>query len=175
MIIFYSLLGILLLLIIRALSLSTSFIIEQSTQITCEVPVVFEYVKDLKNHRNFNKWLRADPAVTIHYTSPDAAVGSQMHWISELKNVGEGIQKIEAITKNEQILFVLNFIKPFEDTSTVFIKMRAESEGTCTVTWGLTGNRKFMQKFMQVIFNFDKMLRNDLRISLDNLKLILEK
>lgn len=116
-----------------------------------------------------------DPNVDIVYQGTDGEVGFNSHWKSAMKSVGEGSQKIISIEAPKRIDYSLHFIKPFEDTAGAYVNIESTGSNTCKVYWGFTCKRKFMQKIMQVILNLEKMLGSDLQISLENLKLILEK
>lgn len=175
MIIIYILLSLILVVLIRAAFVSNDLLIEKQITIVRSAQDVFEYVKLLRNHRYFNKWTMTDPNVQITYTGSDGEPGFSSYWTSNIKNVGEGTQSIVSIVANSRIDYKLEFVKPFKDTAGSYVAIESSADGACIVKWGFTGKRNFMQKIMHVLFNLEKMLGNDLQISLENLKLILEK
>lgn len=178
MIILYIFLGLIALLLIRASMISAESRIEQKINIQKPAAEVFAMVVLLRNHRKFNKWTMTDPNVQIEYTGEDGTVGFDSHWKSDMKNVGEGYQKIVAIIPNQKIEYNLTFIKPFEDNAKSFISLEeSEVNGvkSTLVKWGFISHRKFMGKLMQAVLNLEKMLGKDLQQSLVNLKNLIEK
>ena len=175
MIIIYILLSLIVLVLIRAAFVGNDLLIEKHITIARSTHDVFDYVKLLRNHRYFNKWTMTDPNVQITYTGNDGEPGFSSYWTSSMKNVGEGTQRISSVIGNSRIDYSLEFVKPFKDTAGSYMLLEPASNASCTIKWGFTGKRNFMQKIMHVLFNLEKMLGNDLQISLENLKLILEK
>jgi hypothetical protein len=175
MIIIYILLALVALVLIRAAFVGNDLLIEKNITIARSAQDTFDYVKLLRNHRYFNKWTMADPNVQITYSGNDGEPGFSSHWTSTIKNVGEGTQTISSVVANARIDYNLEFVKPFKDTAGSYLAIEVAANGTCTVKWGFTGQRNFMQKIMHVLINIEKMLGNDLQISLENLKLIVEK
>lgn len=175
MIIIYILLALIALLLIRVAFVGNDLLIEKTITIARSGQDTFHYVKLLRNHRYFNKWTLADPNVQITYSGNDGEPGFSSHWTSSMKNVGEGTQRISSVIDNSRIDYSLEFVKPFKDTAASYLAIEAAANGTCNVTWRFTGKRNFMQKIMHVVFSIEKMLGNDLQISLENLKLILEQ
>ena len=175
MIFVYILFALFAFILIRAAFVGNDLLIEKTITIARPAQDTFDYVKLLRNHRYFNKWTMTDPNVQITYTGSDGEPGFSSHWTSTMKNVGEGTQRISSIVANSRIDYSLEFVKPFKDTAGSYIAIEVAADDTCNVTWGFTGKRNFMQKIMHVLFNLEKMLGNDLQISLENLKLILEK
>jgi hypothetical protein len=133
---------------------------------------VFDYIKLLKNQRNFNKWAMMDPAAKMNYIGTDGTVGFIYTWDSENKNVGKGEQEIKSITGNTRIDSEVRFEKPFKNVAQIFMETTAASENQTSVLWAMDGKNPYPMNIMNLII--PGMLGKDMQTSLDNLKNIME-
>jgi uncharacterized protein YndB with AHSA1/START domain len=161
--------------LIGAAFLSTDFVIEKEIVINKSKEEVFNYVKFLKNHLNFNKWTMTDPNQKTEYTGTDGAVGFITAWDSNMKDVGKGEQEIIKIIEGERIDYALRFKRPFENNAGAYMTTSALSNSQTKVTWAFVGTRSYPNKIFHFLFNLSKMLGKDLQTSLNNLKKLLEK
>lgn len=158
--------------LIAAFFVKKEYTIEGKIVVNQPKQTVFDYVKQLKNQKHYNKWTMTDPNVKLNYTGVDGTVGFISAWESDNKNVGQGEQEISKIVEGERIETLLRFIKPFTDTaSAVFVFEDTNNAGT-TITWSLLGTRKYPLNL--ILKGLDKMLLKDMQTSLNNLKKILE-
>lgn len=63
---------------------------------------VFDYIRQLKNQDNFNKWVMTDPTMKKEFKGTDGTVGFIYGWNGN-KKAGEGEQEITAIEENKSI------------------------------------------------------------------------
>lgn len=137
--------------------------------------LVFEYLRILKNQKNFSVWSSADPAMKTSYRGTDGQEGFVSAWDSENKNVGKGEQEIIKIVNGERIDYELRFLKPFKSVSWAFITTNSVDENHTRVRWGFTGKMKYPANLTLLFMNMEKMVGNDLEKGLQNLKPLLEK
>ena len=79
--------------LIRASMLENEYTIEEEIVIDKPKQEVFDYIKFLKNHSNFNKWVMIDPNMKKEYKGTDGTVGFVYKWDSDNKQVGKGEQE----------------------------------------------------------------------------------
>ncbi len=159
--------------LIAALFVKKEYIIEGKIVVNTPKQAVFEYVKQFKNQKYYNKWTMTDPDVRLNYTGVDGEIGFISAWESDNKNVGKGEQEITKIVEGEKIETELRFIKPFTDTASAHFVFEEAANGNTAITWSLYGVRKYPLNLM--LKGLDKMLLKDMQISLNNIKNILEK
>ena len=160
---------------IGAASLPTNFIIRREVIIKRPQQQLFDYIKFLKNHIQFNKWTMTDPNQSLEYRGTDATVGFFAAWDSTNKSVGKGEQEISEITEGKGVKYTLRFVRPFEDTAGSELTSEKISDQETKVIWNFTGKRKYGTKIFHFIFRLENMLGKDLQTSLGNLKNLLEK
>ncbi len=161
--------------LIRASMLENEYTIEEEIIIDKPKQEVFEYIKFLKNHGNFNKWVMMDPNMKKEYKGTDGTVGFVYAWDSDNKQVGKGEQQIKKMIDGESIDYEIRFIKPFQGTSFARLATTMVSANQTKVKWSFFGMRTFGMKLMHMLLNLKKMLAKDLATSLRNLKAVLEK
>jgi len=134
---------------------------------------VFEFVKMLKNQKQYNKWWMMDPSSRMDFKGVDGTVGFTAYWDSDAKGVGKGEQEIKTVTEGQRVDYEIRFIKPFENIAGSYITMDSVGSGQTKVTWVFNGTNKYPMKLMNLFM--DKLLGGDLQISVTNLKNLLEK
>lgn len=102
--------------LIVALFIPKTYTVSVTQTINKPQNVVFDYVKLLDNQKNYSIWVMEDPNLNPEIIGTDGTVGATQKWNSKLENVGEGEQKITALT-NERMdvdlhLFVRLKAKP---------------------------------------------------------------
>jgi len=161
--------------LILAATLSKDYAIEREVIINKPVNEVFNYIKLIENSENWSKWVMTDPNSKKTYKGTDGTVGFIYEWDSENKNVGQGEQEITAIKEGERVDFELRFIKPFENKSTAAITTQSVGANQTKVKWYFRGERNYISKLMYLLLRLEKMLGNDMVISLNTMKGVLEK
>ena len=160
------------LVLIAAALIKKDYTVQQQEIINKNSRDVFDYIKLLKNQRNFNKWAMMDPNAKMDYIGTDGTVGFIYTWDSENKNVGKGEQEIKSITGNTRIDSEVRFEKPFKNVARVFMEARAISENQTSVQWVMNGKNPYPINIINLII--PGMLSKDMGTSLNNLKNILE-
>ncbi|RXK80887.1 SRPBCC family protein [Filimonas effusa] len=151
------------------------YTVERSIVINRPNQQVFDYIKFVKNHLNYNKWWRMDPNVKTTFTGTDGTPGFIAAWDSEMKEAGKGEQQITAVKEGEYTDCEIRFIKPFEGVAYTRMSTSAVTDAQTRVTWRFNGKMKYPMNIMLLFMNMDKMLGKDLEASLTSLKALLEK
>ena len=132
----------------------------------------FDYVKQIKNQDNFNKWVMADPGMKREFRGTDGTVGFIYAWNGN-KDAGEGEQEVKAIAEGKNIETEIRFIRPFAGIAHAKMITESLSENETKVIWNTSSKMKYPLNIMLPMIV--KMLEKDMDISLNNLKVILEK
>ena len=176
MIIIYIILGLILLLVLIGLVTTPKFTLERSIVINRPLPVVFDYLKHIRNQDNFNPWSRMDPEMKKTSIGTDGTVGFIAGWESEMKRgPGSGEQEIKGIDENKRVDVELRFIKPFTSTSPAWFTTKALGDNKTEVTWGLHTEMKFPMSIMGMFINFKKVMGKQFEEGLGVLKSELER
>jgi hypothetical protein len=173
-IIFYIVIGIIVLIVILALIAPKSYDVSRSMEISRPKAVVFENIKYLKKQEEWSPWAKKDPNMEKKFTGVDGEVGAISYWNGN-KDVGEGEQEITKIIEGKRVEGELRFMKPFRSTSDSCLELVELSNGNTKVTWGFKGENKFPMSIMMLFMNMDKAVGKDFEEGLQSLKSILEK
>ncbi len=168
-----ALLSLIVLLLIIGLFLPKDFHIRRSISIMRPRTEVFAYVSHLKNQNDYSKWNMADPSMKREYRGTDGQPGFVSAWDGN-DEVGKGEQEITAVRKDEQINTELRFERPFKSKASAYIHTYHEGPAQTKVEWGFDGRQPYPMNLMSLFMNMDKMIGDDLAISLANLKRNLE-
>ena len=138
---------------------------------------VYEYVKYLKNQKEYSKWASMDPAMKVDFQGTDATPGFIYSWKSDKDEVGAGEQEIKAIKAGDRIDYELRFKEPWESTATSHM-ITEEVPGNpnqTRVKWGFNGNMAYPMNVMRLFMDMEKMIGDDFQTGLNNLKAKMEK
>jgi hypothetical protein len=160
--------------LIAALFTPSSYHVEREVTINQPNPLVFGYIKLLKNQNNFSKWALIDPNMEKTYQGVDGTVGFISAWKSENPDVGQGEQEIINIKEGKRIDYELRFIEPFQSISPAYISTSVIDKNHTKVIWDFDGNLTYPMNIMLWFVDFEKVISDDLQTGLDNLKVILE-
>lgn len=161
--------------LILALFVDRHYTIEEEIHIQKPNHDVFDFVKQMRNQNQYNKWVMLDPNVRLDYVGIDGTEGFICRWDSDLKQAGQGEQIIKRVIPGSQVDYNIRFIKPFEGEASAFIKTNEAGLDATKVRWSFSSSMKYPMNLMIPVFGMKKMLAKDLAISLSNLKSILEK
>ena len=164
--------GIIALLLIIALFTKKEYNIHREIIINSPLQKVFDYIKQLKNWDNFNKWAMADPNMKREFTGTDGTVGFIYAWNGN-KKAGEGEKEIKAIAEGKTFEWEIRFVRPFTLIGYTNMGTESVSDNQTKVTLSNASTLKYPMNIM--ILMVEKMLPKDMDISLSNLKNILEK
>jgi uncharacterized protein YndB with AHSA1/START domain len=144
------------------------FRVSRSAVIPAAPEVVFASVNDLHKWEAWSPWAKLDPNSKVTFAGPEEGAGSSMAWAGN-DEVGEGKMTITESKPAELVLLKLEFIKPFEGTSTTEFIFKPEDGGTL-VTWTMSGKNNFIGKAFSLFVDCDKMMGGQFEQGLDNLK-----
>ena len=150
----------------------SEFRISRSATISVPPGEVFAQVNDFHNWDAWSPWAKLDPAATNAFEGPSAGTGAKITW-SGNDEVGEGTMTLTESRPNDLIRIQLDFVRPFEDTSTTEFTFKPEGDQTL-VTWTMFGQQKFISKAVCLFINMDKMLGAQFEQGLANLKSVVE-
>ncbi|MXV17306.1 polyketide cyclase [Pedobacter sp. HMF7056] len=167
--------GLAALVLIIAAFVKKDYAVYREIEIVRPKPEVYDYIKFLKNQDNFSVWATMDPAMRKTYTGTDGTPGFVSAWASDNKKVGKGEQTIISLVENERVNYQLHFIEPWEGKAGASLSLTETVPGITKVTWRLDSHMKYPMNIMLLFMNMDRLLGKDLRLGLDNLKVLLEK
>lgn len=167
--------GIIALLLIAALFSKKDYAMERSITINRSSQDVYDYLRHLKNQEKFSKWVMTDPTMDVKLTGEDGQIGFIYAWDSKNKQAGAGEQELMGLTEAKLIEIEVRFLRPFKGVAKTPFKIDALTATQSRVTWGMSSSMAYPMNAMMYFMNFDKILGNDIEISLKKLKGILEK
>lgn len=150
----------------------SDFRIARSATITAPPPEVFAQVNDFHNWEAWSPWAKLDPAAKNSFEGASAGTGAIFKW-SGNNEVGEGSMTVTESRPSEFIRIKLDFVRPFEDTSTAEFTFKPEGDRT-VVTWSMFGQRNFICKGVCLFMNMDKMLGGEFEKGLAQMKSVVE-
>lgn len=169
----YILAGIVVIIVILAVIAPKSYDVNRKIIVHKSAPVVFEYLKYLKNQDNWSPWGKRDPNMKKEFEGSDGEIGAISKWEGN-KDVGSGEQEIKRIVENEVIESELRFLKPWKSRSDAYLKVNEAGAGETEITWGFSGKNKFPVSIMMLFMNMDRAVGKDFEEGLARLKDILE-
>jgi hypothetical protein len=161
--------------LITALFTKKAYTLQREVVINQPGQVVFEYVRQLKNHNEFNKWMLTDPAARKTYTGTDGTKGFTMAWDSDNSQVGKGEQEITGIIDGKKVDYAIRFIEPFAGTAGTSIATYNVTGEKTRVTWAFNSEMKYPMNAMMIFMDIPGILGKDLDTSLINLKRVMEQ
>jgi uncharacterized protein YndB with AHSA1/START domain len=170
--ILYIIAGIIALLLIIALFTKKGYNTNSEIIINAPRQRVFDYLKQIKNQDNYNKWVMMDPNMKREFKGTDGTVGFIYAWNGN-KQAGEGEQEIKAITEGKNIEMEIRFVRPIAGIAHAKMTTESLSDNQTKVTWTTAAPMKYPLNIM--LSMIVKMLEKDMATSLTTLKNILEK
>jgi len=175
LILLIAILSLIALMLIVALFLKKEYNLHREIIINKPVKEVFDYLKHIKNQDRFSKWVMTDPDMKKTYKGTDGTVGFVYAWDSTNKRAGAGEQEIIQIEEDRKIDIEVRFIRPFAGIAYTPFTTESLTADRTRVVWGIKNKMKYPMNLMVLFMNMEKMLGNDIEISLVNLKAIIEK
>lgn len=163
--------GLILLLLIIALFMKKRYNTHREITIRLPKQKVFDYLKQIRNQDNFNKWIMIDPNMKKEYRGTDGTVGFVYAWNGN-KEAGEGEQEIKAIVEGKVIEMELRFVRPFAGIANAKMTTESLSDNQTKVIWNTASEIKYPLNIMLPMIV--KMLEKDMNTSLVTLKSNLE-
>ena len=156
-----------------ALFVKKDFAVERSITINKPNQEVFDYVKMLKNQKNWSTYSQADPEMKEFYKGTDGTVGAVYGW--ESKMMGNGEQVITKVVEGERVDIDLIFKGMMGGTSPAYLATKVLSDSTTQVTWAMSGKMNYPMNFMGLFMSMDDMIGTKYQKSLEQLKSLIEK
>jgi uncharacterized protein YndB with AHSA1/START domain len=150
----------------------SDYLVARTAVVAAPPPQVFAHVDNLRNWEAWSPWAKLDPAAKATFEGPPAGKGAAFTWAGNEK-VGEGRMTVTDSRPAELVRFKVDFVKPFEGTSTSEFKFKPEGNQTA-VTWTMSGTNTFIGKAMCLFVSMDKMLGADLEKGLAQMKAVAE-
>ncbi|MBN1154151.1 SRPBCC family protein [candidate division KSB1 bacterium] len=170
--IIFIILALILLFLIVALFLPSSYTLERSTEIKQPVEAVYNTVLDYDLRLQWDPWLAKDSTATTDIMTGDSTgVGAKWSWDGKI--VGAGFEKVENVVPYEKIDAKLQFTRPQEMASDIVWNFEPLPEGT-KVTWTISGNLGYpFERYMGLMM--ESFLGKDFEHGLQSLKELIEK
>lgn len=110
-------LGILLLVAIAAVALfgvgyfvlPTKTVLTRSITVERPVSIIYPLVANLRTFNEISPWFDRDPKADYTFGGPREGVGQSATWVSSVRAVGAGNQKITAVNENQDVALALDF------------------------------------------------------------------
>ena len=148
------------------------FKVSRALVISAPPAAVFAQVNDLRKWEGWSPWTKLDPAMKQTYEGPPSGTGAVTTWAGNDK-VGEGRMTVTESRPSELIRIKLEFLKPFEGTSTTEFAFKADGDKT-SVTWTMQGRNNFVAKAICLFMDMDKTAGGDFEKGLAQLKAVSE-
>lgn len=172
--------GYLLMLLVVAIGVLCGVIISRPNEMTvtrsatfhATPAAVFEQVNDFHKWDAWSPWAKMDPNAKSTFEGPTSGKDAKMSWAGN-SDVGEGSMTIVDSQPNDHVFIKLDFIKPFEGSNDVVMKIEPQGENT-KLTWTMSGKTNFITKAMGLVMDCDKMVGDQFEKGLANMKAIVE-
>lgn len=148
-----------------------TFTVQRTAKIQASPEFAFALVNDFHHWNQWSPWDAMDANMKRTFEGA-AGAGAKYGWVGN-SQVGEGRMTIEESKPHELVRIKLEFIKPFEDTSTTIFEFKPEGAGSL-VTWRMEGNHNFISKAMCVFMDMDAMVGKDFEKGLASMKKVAE-
>lgn len=159
--------------LIVAVFIPRKYTISVTESINQPKEVVYDYIRMLKNQKEYSVWVMADPELNPEITGTDGTVGAIQKWNSKDENVGEGEQEITRLTPDRMDVD-LRFKRPFEGSAKAAHLFRSLSPDLTEVTAEFYSDSKYPMNLMSYVFG-KKIMEKALGDNLKNIKKNLER
>lgn len=173
MIILYAICGLIALVLIIAALIGTGWSFERSVLIQASQEKVWAFTNSLASMNKWNPWMAKDPDIKLTETGVDGTPGASFAWVSQVKNVGEGIQTITGVNPGTELLSRVDFIKPFAGTGHASVKLSSEN-GATRVHWRMESKTPYPMNIVKLFGLIEKSMDKDFADGLGKLKMLAE-
>ncbi len=149
------------------------FRVERSALVDAPADVVYAQVADFHRWDAWSPWAKLDPAAKIDFEGPATGPGAAYHWAGNQK-VGEGRMTVTAAAPPRELTIRLQFVKPWEQTSTTGFTFVPEG-GATRVTWSMSGSFDLLGRAMTLFMDMDRQVGPDFEKGLAALKKVAEE
>lgn len=145
--------------------------ITASVMVKASQKQVFEYMRDLKNFDDWNPFAAMAKNMTMQLSEVTDQVGATYTYSD--KRMGSGEMTILTLHPDTLIRLQMKFMMPNEEIADIRWSL-SSTDGETRVTWAMNGERDAKARFMNAIFQFDKMMVKNFTDGLAALKAKLE-
>ncbi len=154
--------------------LPKDYTIENSVTVNQTRFVVFDKIRLLKTHQEWNPWTRKDPSIVYEYIGVDGAEGFITHWEGN-SEVGEGEQQIKKIIEGERIDYDIRLKSPRKTVYSSSLTTTEDGDLKTRLTWKMHVHVNFPYNVIFKIFKKQEKLEYDFQEGTNVLKAIIEK
>ena len=154
--------------------LPKNFTIENSVTVNETRFVVFNKIRLLKSHKDWNPWTKKDPSIIYEYKGIDGAEGFITHWEGN-NEVGEGEQQIKKIIEGERIDYDIRLKSPRKTIYSSSLTTTEDGDLKTKLTWRMNVNVNFPYNVIFKILKKQEKLEYDFQEGTNVLKAIIEK
>jgi effector-binding domain-containing protein/uncharacterized protein YndB with AHSA1/START domain len=148
---------------------------ELSMTIDAPKELVFNNIKYWQKWHAWSPWAEQDPSMKVTLSGEDGKVGAVYQWEGDPEITGSGSMTATAIKANEEIVFHMRFLVPWESESDGYMRVSETQDGKTKVTWAFYGENKFPLSIMMLFMDMDEMMGPVFESGLTLLKNISEK
>lgn len=147
------------------------FEVARSATMAASPRTIFSHVNNLRRWEAWSPWTRKAPETVMTYEGPPEGTGSAFTWAGD--ELGKGRMTVLESRPDEFIRLKLEFIEPFEDTSTAEFRFEP-ADGQTRVIWSMHGENDFISKAMCLFMDMEGMIGNDFEQGLAELTKVAE-
>ena len=168
-----------LLLLLVALAILPVFLpntmhVEEEYTFDSPIEKVYNHFNDLQKFEQFDAWTKKDSTMVVEFSTPTYGEEASYQWTSENARVRHGSMTITATKINEFVNYDLNFDETEGNTSEVIFQ-RLEDNKT-RVVWSFdSGEVNYPYQIFVWVMKLKGTVKDNLRKSLENLEVILQK
>jgi hypothetical protein len=148
------------------------FRIERRATVNAPPQIVFNEVNDFRKWDDWSPWAKLDPNSRIAFEGPQGGQGAVFKWSGNEK-VGEGKMTLVESKPGELVRIEVEFVKPFEGSSTSEFTFKPQPDGT-EVVWASYGPMNFISKAICLVMNMEKTLGPEMEKGLAQMKVLAE-
>lgn len=159
--------------LIGGLFLPKTHKIARTVEIKAPDSLVYQYVSNFHNFKNWNPWEKVDPSAQTSIMGTPEQPGYTYAWKGE--KVGKGKLELIKSMPNQFILQELTFYMPSPSVHHTNFYLESSEMNSTKISWIMEGkNNSFFERWLYALL-MNRMIGKDYEVGLQNLKAILEK
>ncbi len=159
--------------LLYALTRPDTFHVERTVSINAPADKIYPLIADFNSWPAWSPYEKLDASMTKTLSGAPNGVGAIYEWSGNSK-VGAGRMEITEADPASKIVIKLDFKEPMEANNIGTFTLVPKGEAT-EVTWAIDGPNPYLNKVMDIVFDFDKIIGNDFQEGLETLKTVAEK
>lgn len=139
-----------------------------SRDIDATPAAIYSQIADLRNMKNWSKWIIEDTSIKLSYQHKTTDIGGEYSWESEKS--GSGKMKITDEELNKFVKYELSF-KDWDAISDVEIQLIPKDGNHTNTNWTMKDRKEFpfMMRGMMLVMNMNGKIKKDFEKGLENL------